>query len=55
MFDVTGFRASAWETKETAEIEAEPILRRTNSLQHGCFYSDLIVPQTRAEFGPDKP
>jgi hypothetical protein len=32
----------------------EPNLRRTNSLQHGCFYSGRIVGQPWAEFRPYK-
>jgi hypothetical protein len=44
VFDVTGFRASAWRTKRT-----------TNSLQHRCFYSGRILRRTQAEFRPNKP
>jgi hypothetical protein len=39
---------------ERAETKPNP--RRTNSLQHGCFYSGRIVRQTRTEFllsGPE--
>ena len=55
VFDITGFRASAGRTKGTGEFEAEPNPGRTNSLQHGCFYSGRIVRQYRAEFHPGKP
>ena len=55
VFDVTGFRASAWRTKGTGEIEEKPNLRRTNSLQHGRLLSGRIVRQTRAEVSPDTP
>jgi hypothetical protein len=36
-----GFRALAWRTKGTREIRSRAEHRRTNSLQHGCFYSGL--------------
>jgi hypothetical protein len=52
MFDVTRFRAEPGERREPERSEAEPNPRRTNSLQHGCFYSGGMVRQTRAEFRP---
>jgi hypothetical protein len=41
MLDLAGFRPLAWRTKGTREIRSRAEHRRTNSLQHGCFYSGL--------------
>ena len=42
------------ERREPETAKTEPHSGRTNSLQHGCFYSDRITRQARAEFGPYK-
>ena len=43
------------ERSEPERAETEPNPRRTNSLQHRCFYSGRIVRQTRVEFRPLNP
>src|SRR5271166_1428507 len=55
MFGITQFLALVRrKTKRTGEAETDPNSRRTNSLHHGCFYSDRMMRQTRAEFRPQK-